>query len=116
MSTNKFHFESLNDDTKVIRTGQVLDNSNADKFSTLIMDFYDNNITNIYIDMTLLEFLSSAGIGSILGTMELFRERQGDIILTNVGSKIIHILDVLNLTEYLTIYKSLDEALTQVGK
>ena len=53
--------------------------------------------------MTRLEFLSSAGIGSIVGTVALFREREGDIILTNVGPKIKHILDVLDLADYLTV-------------
>ena len=79
------------------------------------MDLYSADLNYIVIDMSELQFLSSAGIGSILGTVELFRERGGDIVLTNVGNKIMHILDVLNLAEYLTICESAEETRVRIG-
>ena len=115
MTDTEFNIETPNDDSRLIRTGEVLDNSNADRFSSLLMDLYSTGAKNILIDMDKLEFLSSAGIGSILGAVELFRERSGDIVLTNVSIKIMHILDILNITDYLTICKSAEEAAARCG-
>lgn len=115
MVDREFDIKILNDDSRLIHTGEVLDNSNADSFSSLLMELYSAEVKYVLIDMTKLEFLSSAGIGSILGAMELFRERSGDIVLTNVGHKIMHILDVLDLTDYLTICQSTEEATAWCG-
>jgi anti-anti-sigma factor len=115
MTDNEFDIKNLTDDSRLIRTGEVLDNSNADRFSSLIMDLYSAEVKYVLIDMAELEFLSSAGIGSILGQVGLFRERGGDIILSNVGTKIMHILDVLNLVDYLTICESTEEATARCG-
>ena len=115
MANTEFAVESMSDQSRSIRTGAVLDNSNADRFSSVLMDLYESEMKYIMIDMTSLEFLSSAGIGSILGTVELFRERGGDIVLASVGEKIMHILDVLDLAGYLTICRSASEAAARCG-
>lgn len=115
MSDQPFPVKVLNDDCRLIHAGHVLDNSNADTFSSMIMEMYSANIKFVLVDMSELEFLSSAGIGSILGTVELFRERDGDIILTNVGSKVSHVLEVLDLFDYLTICRSNEEATARCG-
>ena len=115
MAEHFFQVKCLGDDCRLIEAGHVLDNSNADTFSSMIMALYSDDIKHVLVDMSDLEFLSSAGIGSILGTVELFRERQGDIILTNVGSKVLHVLEVLDLSDYLTICGSNEEATMRCG-
>ena len=115
MVDRDFDIKAVSDDSRLIHTGEVLDNSNADGFSSLLMELYSADVKYILIDMAKLKFLSSSGIGSILGTVELFRERNGDIVLTNVCHKIMHILDVLNLTDYLTICQSTEEATARCG-
>ena len=115
MSDSSFDVNVLRDDARLIRTGSALDNSNADQFASLLTDLHGSDIRYIIIDMTNLEFLSSAGVGSILGTVELFRERKGDIVLTGVGEKILHVLNVLDLTEYLTLRSTTQEATVHCG-
>lgn len=113
MSSKEFEITAPHDDTRIIRTGTVLDNSNAEEFSSLLMDIYSSGAKHLIIDMSALEFLSSAGIGSIVGTVELFRERDGDIVLTQVSDKIMKILAVLSLASYLTVCRSTEEATTR---
>lgn len=115
MSDITFNVKTLRDDTRLIETGTVLDNSNADRFAMLITDLYAADMKYLIIDMSSLEFLSSAGVGSILGTVELFRERGGEIVLAHVGENIMHVLKVLDLTEYLTICPSTEEAAARCG-
>lgn len=115
MTENKFTVDTTQNDTRIVRTGTVLDNSNAEEFSSLLMELYSAGARNIIIEMATLEFLSSAGIGSIIGTVELFRERGGDIMMTQLSDKIMKILEVLDIANYLTLCASTDDAIARCG-
>ncbi len=101
--------KKMGTDTAVLSPGKVLDNTNAHEMTEAICAAQGGGFKNILIDMDELEFLSSAGVGSILGTVEASRETGGDIVLCGPSDKIVHILDVLDLCDYLTI-KSREEA------
>lgn len=103
---------ALRDDTLVISPGRMLDNYNADMMVEAITSAQGKGYRFIIIDMADLEFLSSAGVGSILGTVETSREMGGDIILCNVSDTILHVLKVLDLADFLTIKSTEKEALT----
>ena len=95
-------------DTIVLDPGSVLDNTNAHEMTEAICGAQADGFKNIIVDMKALEFLSSAGVGSILGTVEVSRDAGGDIVLSGPSEKIVHILEVLDLCDYLTL-KSRDE-------
>ena len=100
----------LDDATLVINPGSILDNNNAHEMVGIITTAQDEGYKYIIIDMTDLEFISSAGVGAILGTIETSREAGGDIILCNAAESIIHVLEVLDLAEYLTIKNNFEDA------
>jgi anti-sigma B factor antagonist len=87
----------------IINPGKVLDNSNAQEATEFMAGLQEDGYQNIIIDMKDLEFLSSAGVGSILGAVGRAREMHGDIILCNISEKVLHILEILDLCDYLTI-------------
>lgn len=105
----------LRDDTLVINPGQMLDNNNAHSMAGAIASAQASGYKFIIVNMANLQFLSSAGVGSILGNIETSREAGGDIILCNASETILHILGVLDLTDYLTIKSTEEEALTLCG-
>lgn len=94
----------------VITSGALLDNNNAHQLVDLLTNEHANGTKFIILNLKTLEFLSSAGVGAILGTVALFREREGDIVLCNLSKTIHHILSVLDLTEFLTIKSSSADA------
>ncbi len=95
--------QAIGRDTVRISPGKVLDNSNAHRMVDTITDAQAQGFKFILIDMTELEFLSSAGVGSILGTIEISRETGGDIILCNVPETVRHVLKALDIEDFLTI-------------
>ncbi|MGD9140068.1 MAG: STAS domain-containing protein [bacterium] len=95
-------------ETIVLKPGKALDNTNAHEMTEAICKAQGEGFKNIILDMEELQLLSSAGVGSILGTVEISRDMGGDIVLCGAGDKIVHILEVLDLCDYLTI-KSKDE-------
>ena len=105
----------LRDDTVLLNPGRMLDNSNAHEMVREITTLFSSGFKYVIIDMCNLEFLSSAGVGSILGTVEDFREAGGDLILCNLSSTILHVLEVLDLDEYFTIKDDREEAVKLCG-
>ena len=97
MSNGNLEQTTLRDDVLLIRLGTTLDNNNAHEMVEEITGALDRGFKYLIIDMTSLEFLSSAGVGSFLGTVESAREAGGDIVLCNVPGNIMHVLEVLDL-------------------
>jgi anti-anti-sigma factor len=93
----------IDESSVLINPGRALDNSNAPEMSQMMETSLAEGYKYIIIDMQDMEFLSSAGVGSILGSIEASREVGGDIVLMNVPQKIAHVLEILDLCEYLTI-------------
>jgi len=58
-----------------------------------------------------LQLLSSAGIGSIIGFVEISREKGGDISIWNPSDKVTNVLKILDLDDYLTIENGKAESL-----
>jgi len=105
----------LKDDTLLINPGRVLDNNNAHEMVEIITKAQEGGYKFIIVDLAQLEFLSSAGVGSILGTIEISREAGGDIILCNLRPTIFHVLEVLDLVDYLTVREDTKEAASVCG-
>jgi len=102
--------QALNDNTAMVTTSKVLDNSNAHEMVEILTNLQNEGYKFLIIDIQELEFLSSAGVGSILGTIEVSREAGGDIIICNASENITHVLEILDLCDYLTIKNSMEEA------
>ena len=64
----------------------------------------------IILNLSGLEFISSAGVGSILGSVGTSRGMGGDIVLCNTSDKIRHIFEILDLCDYLTMVEDEETA------
>jgi anti-anti-sigma factor len=111
-----FEHRVLQDDVFLINPGKILDNGNAHEMVRLLTGAQTDGFRYVVLDMATLEFLSSAGVGSLLGSVDQFRELGGDIILCHVPEPIMHILKVLDLADFFTIKQNTGEAATACGK
>lgn len=102
----------IDDKTVVIKPGRVLDSSNAEDMSHAIDVAVGSGFRFIVLDMAELEVLSSAGVGSIIGSVDVLRAYGGDIVLCSVRGMVHHIFEILDLCDYLTIEESSEEALS----
>ena len=100
----------LNGTTLLVRPEQSLDNYSAPEMIEAISEALANNVTFVIVDMEQVEFISSAGAGSLVGNVEALRSRGGDLIICNLTAAVLHVFDILDLTDYLTISKDLSEA------
>ncbi len=65
----------------------------------------------ILLDCRHLTYISSAGLGAIMGLIETVREHGGDILLSNLQSNVFAIFDTLGFTQLYRVFGDQSEAL-----
>jgi len=65
----------------------------------------------ILLDCRLLSYISSAGLGAIMGLIETVRENGGDILLCSLQKNVFEIFDTLGFTQLYRVFASEAEAL-----
>ena len=65
----------------------------------------------ILINCRDLHYISSAGLGAIMGLIETVREHGGDIFLSNLQQNVFAIFDTLGFTQLYRVYLDESEAL-----
>ena len=68
----------------------------------------------ILLDCMALNYISSAGLGAIMGLIENVREHGGDILLCNLQENVYAIFDTLGFTQLYRVFGSEAEALQAV--
>ena len=94
----------------VIQVSEILDNTNAHEMTEAFGAASAAGYRRVVLDMSEVCFISSTGVGCILGALGTFRDRGGDIILCSLQERIMHILRVLDLCDYLSIAADVEEA------
>lgn len=94
------------DNTAVIYPKGHLDAHNVERFEKEIVKLMGNNQVNIVVNCRELNYISSAGMGIIMGYLDEIREKGGDIKLSNVSDRVYEIFDLVGFTE---IYEFLDD-------
>lgn len=67
--------------------------------------------SRIVVDLERLNYISSAGIGAMIGLVQRLRRSSGDLVLVRPSPKVQKILDLLGFTEIFKIVSTEDEAL-----
>ncbi len=61
-----------------------------------------------------LNYISSAGLGAIMGLIETVRENKGDILLCNLQENVFAIFDTLGFTQLYRVFPSEEDALASL--
>jgi anti-anti-sigma factor len=110
MAKDGFDVRMIRDHVMLVQLGSRLDNSNAPAMLQLISEGQDKGVKFIILDCQNVELMSSSGVGSILGSVEVLRQNDGDIVLCNLSNQAERVLQVLDLLGYLTVTATPQEA------
>ena len=69
---------------------------------------------NVIIDLDKLEYVSSTGIRSFLNLHNQLKERRCQLILCNLQDSIIDLLKILELINFFSITKRLEDAISKL--
>ena len=78
-----------------------LDTASAPEFETVVKNDL-GGVTLLVLDLTKLKYTSSAGLRTIVLAQKTMN-KQGKMVLRNVGEDILEVFDMTGLTDLLTI-------------
>jgi anti-anti-sigma factor len=96
-------------DTVVLRPNGSIDSTSAPVLEKHFTEAINNRQYRIVVDFSKTEFISSAGLGLVLGTVAQLREKGGDMILMGIRSDLADIFELMSIEDYFVTLDSLDE-------
>lgn len=98
----------------VIKANGRIDSASAQDVEKRLMDLTGTD-KSIIIDMTGVDFVSSAGWWAIIRVQkELKKERKADLILVNLQENVRDSMDLIGILPYFTVYDELIDAVASI--
>jgi anti-sigma B factor antagonist len=95
----------------VIELSGQLDAHTAPDFERFLEDrVRSERKVRLILDFKDLDYISSAGLGVLMGLIEEVRTQSGDMKLAALPEKIYHVLDLLGFPVVFQIYPNVEEA------
>ena len=104
-------------DGKEVRVVSVIGFLDAHTFPELenkLNALIDDGVQYVVLDFGRLEYISSAGLGVLIGVAKKVREKSGDLKLVNLSEKILRIVTLLGFSRILQIFEEQAQALDAV--
>ena len=99
-----------NSDVSVLEASGVLDVNTVGDFEDALQSLFRNKRFRIILDLGKLEYISSAGIGVLVGNIKEIRKNRGDIRITGVTSDVYKVFDLLELPRLFHFHRDEREA------
>ena len=88
-----------------------LDAHSVEKFEREILNLMDDGIVRVIVNCVDLNYISSAGMGIIMGYLDELRDQKGDIKLSNVIDRVYEIFDLVGFTDIYDFMENEESAL-----
>jgi anti-sigma B factor antagonist len=83
----------------------------APQLKTGVDEEIGNGNSRVVIDLSLVEFIDSSGLGAIIGGLKAARQAGGDLRIAGAGEQVLAVLGLTNLDRILRPFESVDDAL-----
>ena len=94
----------------VVETAGSLDLNTVGDFEAALNHLFRQNQYKIIVDMEKLDYISSAGIGVIVGNIKEVRKNKGDIKISKVSTQVFKIFQLLDLPDIIRFHDNEREA------
>lgn len=89
-----------------------LDSSNASELETVFNQLVADGRTNLVVDVSGVNYLSSAGVRHFVSTLKECNRKGGDLRLVNPSERMTEVLEMAGLTSLFKVY---DDQTAAVG-
>lgn len=86
-----------------------LDAHTVRDFDERMSGLIDSGAVQIMLGLESLNYISSAGVASLMSLMQKLRTRQGKLVILRPSEKVYHVLKTLGFTNIFQIIKNEDE-------
>ena len=103
------------DGASVILPSGFINAHTVKQFESALEGLIGRGLYNILINCAGLNYISSAGLGAIMGQIESVRENGGDIVLSNLQENVYLIFDTLGFTQLYRVFELEKDALAAIA-
>lgn len=89
-----------------------LDLSSGSSLKEQVKALFNDDKSNVHLNLADVEFINSSGLGSLVSVMKETRLRKGRLTLSNLASYVQEIFDITQLSHIFEIYATEEEALS----
>jgi anti-sigma B factor antagonist len=100
-------------DLRIINVSGFMDMGEVPKFEHVIERLVKEGWVRIVLDLSSLEYVSSAGLGAIIGWIREVRRENGDIKVGGYSALVFEILKTFGFTSVFETYPSREEAISK---
>jgi anti-sigma B factor antagonist len=101
------------DQISIVSIAGSIDALTADQVTGCIDERISSGEKYLVLDLSEVEFMSSAGLRVILGAMKETRQQGGDLYLAGAQAGVDRVLKMSGFSKILKTYDSVDEAVAQ---
>lgn len=95
----------------IVRLMKVFDASSLDEFEKVLAYLLSRDHYRIVVDLTSVEFISSAGWGAFTAELRRVRDNGGDIRLAGMNPDVLDVFLLLELDSFINAYDTIDDAI-----
>jgi anti-sigma B factor antagonist len=99
------------DSVRLVEISGRIDSMNANQFAEALNGEIDSGNMNLILDLTSVDYMSSAGLREIVGALKKVRRGAGDLRIAQPSERVLEVLEMAGLDTILQIYATQDEAL-----
>ena len=96
--------------THIIEIEGEITFENSDQFREEIDRLINENQVKLIVDLSDLQYMSSAGMGVLVHGLKNTRSRNGDLRLVNLGAKMRRVFLITQFTHQFLIFNEINEA------
>jgi anti-sigma B factor antagonist len=97
-------------DIKVVQCLGYIDTTTSSMLENKMAELITGKHYKIIMDLGEVDYISSAGWGIFISEIKNIRKNKGDLKLVNMKQEVMEIFELLDFTNILEYYKSVDEA------
>jgi anti-sigma B factor antagonist len=106
-------YERIETDAAVLTLeGKLMGDPDTPKVHERVKELTKAGIRDVIVDLELLAWLNSAGLGILIASMTTARRAGGDLVLANVHGKSYELIGMTHLDQVFTSFDSVEKALT----
>jgi anti-sigma B factor antagonist len=102
--------ERLQDGVNLLTVRGFLDAHTFEELEKTINELFEAGSYKLVVDISGLDYISSAGAGVFIGAIGTAQENDGNIILMKPGPNVKEVFDLLGLSQIFTFKDTRDEA------
>ncbi len=102
--------EQQNGGMNVLEISGDVDLASSPDLRAVLHTFAKKRIPALVVDLRQVNYVDSSGLATLIEYVRLAQAYGGKFALTNVNERVRTILDLVRLTEFLSIYPSVDDA------